>query len=184
MFQGTPEGIELIEVATGIDLERDILPNMGFEPIIRQAKYMDARIFRAGPMGLYDEIFSARLKDRVTFDPLNRRLEVNLRGHKITSVHDLKALRRIIEKECRGFEGTVDLISWYDAFTVAPELEADFQDMIAYLEKSFYRTATRYTRSPFQRLRFGAALAKRDLTTRVDGQAIVSEGPHAKIAAE
>ena len=184
VFQGTPEGIELIEVAPGIDLERDILPNMGFEPIIRQAKYMDQRIFRTDPMGLHAEIFSARLKERVKFDPLSRRLEVNLRGHKITTAQDLKALRRIVERECRGFEGTVDLISWYDAFTVVPELEAEFQDMVAYLEKSFYRSATRYTRSPFQRLRFGAALAKRDLTTRVDGQAIVSESPHAKIAAE
>ena len=184
VFQGTPDGIELIEVAPGIDIERDILPNMGFEPIIRHPKDMDARIFCPGPMGLHADIFRAQLEDRITFDPLTRRLEVNFRGYKITSVQDLQALRQIIERECAGFEGDVDFVGWYDAFSVAPEIEADFQDLIVSLEKRFYRTATRYTRSPFQRLRFGAALAKRDLSTRVDESAVVSAFPNQKYAAE
>ena len=37
--------MELIEVAPGIDVERDILAQMGFGPIVRDPKPMDARIF-------------------------------------------------------------------------------------------------------------------------------------------
>ena len=46
VFRRTPDGMELIEVAPGIDIERDILAHMGFKPIVRDPKPMDARIFR------------------------------------------------------------------------------------------------------------------------------------------
>ena len=45
--------LELIEIAPGIDLERDILAQMRFRPDISPAlKEMDARIFRPEAMGL------------------------------------------------------------------------------------------------------------------------------------
>lgn len=52
VFDLTPEGLRLIEVAPGIDVERDILPNLEFRPIIADdLKLMDARIFRNELMG-------------------------------------------------------------------------------------------------------------------------------------
>jgi propionate CoA-transferase len=45
--------LELIEIAPGIDLERDIFAQMQFRPDVSPAlKEMDARIFRPEPMGL------------------------------------------------------------------------------------------------------------------------------------
>jgi propionate CoA-transferase len=45
--------LELIEIAPGVDLERDILAQMQFRPDVSPAlKEMDARIFRPEPMGL------------------------------------------------------------------------------------------------------------------------------------
>jgi len=53
VFQLGAHGVELIEVAPGINLRRDVLDQMGFEPVIPQPPaLMDARLFRAGPMGL------------------------------------------------------------------------------------------------------------------------------------
>ena len=47
------EGLELIEVAPGIDVERDIMAQMEFRPqVSAQLKIMDARIFADEPMGL------------------------------------------------------------------------------------------------------------------------------------
>jgi propionate CoA-transferase len=47
------DGLELIEVAPGIDVERDIMAHMAFRPrISAQLKLMDARIFAEGRMGL------------------------------------------------------------------------------------------------------------------------------------
>ena len=40
------QGIELIEIAPGIDIQRDVLAHMGFKPIIRHVKQMDERVFQ------------------------------------------------------------------------------------------------------------------------------------------
>ena len=52
VFKLTPEGLELIEVAPGIDIDKDILAYMDFKPIVKDVKLMDARIFEDKPMGL------------------------------------------------------------------------------------------------------------------------------------
>jgi len=53
VFKLTKKGLQLTEVAPGIDVQRDILDLMDFEPIIEgEPKLMDARIFCDEPMGL------------------------------------------------------------------------------------------------------------------------------------
>ena len=53
VFRLTEEGLELIEIAPGADLERDILAHMEFAPRISpELKQMDARLFLDAPMGL------------------------------------------------------------------------------------------------------------------------------------
>jgi propionate CoA-transferase len=57
VFRGGPDGLELAEIAPGIDLERDILPHMGFRPrMADNLREMDARLFRPEPMGLAADI--------------------------------------------------------------------------------------------------------------------------------
>ncbi|ATW24010.1 acyl CoA:acetate/3-ketoacid CoA transferase [Candidatus Formimonas warabiya] len=56
VFRLTPEGLELIEIAPGIDLEKDILPVMDFKPIIsKNLNMMDERFFHDRPMGIKEE---------------------------------------------------------------------------------------------------------------------------------
>lgn len=45
VFALTSEGVELIEIAPGIDLQRDILGHMGFAPIIRTPRLMKSEYF-------------------------------------------------------------------------------------------------------------------------------------------
>jgi propionate CoA-transferase len=45
VFRLTSDGLELTELAPGVDLERDVLAHMGFKPIMRDVKPMDARLF-------------------------------------------------------------------------------------------------------------------------------------------
>jgi propionate CoA-transferase len=52
VFKLTPKGLELTEIAPGIDMQKDVLDLMEFEPIHDNVKLMDARIFQDGPMGL------------------------------------------------------------------------------------------------------------------------------------
>jgi len=61
VFRATGGALELVEVAPGIDIERDILPHMAFRPRIgSDVKLMDARLFRPEPMGLLKDIEAAR----------------------------------------------------------------------------------------------------------------------------
>ena len=54
VFELRKEGMTLIEIAPGIDLQKDVLDQMGFMPqIAPDLKEMDARIFRDEPMGLH-----------------------------------------------------------------------------------------------------------------------------------
>ena len=57
VFKMTNHGISISEVAPGIDLNKDILPNIPFPINIPETvKAMDSRLFREGPMGIKDEI--------------------------------------------------------------------------------------------------------------------------------
>jgi propionate CoA-transferase len=57
VFRLTPDGLELIEIAPGVDMERDILARMDFRPqIAADLKEMDARLFRPEPMGLAEHL--------------------------------------------------------------------------------------------------------------------------------
>jgi propionate CoA-transferase len=51
VFRLTPEGVALTEVANGVSIERDILPHMGFVPVIRAVRPMPAAVFRAPTVG-------------------------------------------------------------------------------------------------------------------------------------
>ena len=59
VFRLIETGLELIEIAPGVDLDRDVLALMDFTPAINpKLKVMDQRIFRDEPMGIAQEIAS------------------------------------------------------------------------------------------------------------------------------
>ncbi len=61
VFKLVKEGLELIEIAPGIDIEKDILAHMDFKPVINgQPKLMDERIFKNELMGLKNDILNKK----------------------------------------------------------------------------------------------------------------------------
>ncbi|MDF3038415.1 MAG: coenzyme transferase family protein [Thermomicrobiales bacterium] len=57
VFRARQEGLELAEIAPGIDIERDILAQMDFRPrLAEDLCEMDARLFQPAPMGLAADI--------------------------------------------------------------------------------------------------------------------------------
>jgi len=62
VFALADDGLELVEIAEGLDVERDVLSHMGFRPRVSPTLApMDPRIFREGLMGLAQEF--ARRKE-------------------------------------------------------------------------------------------------------------------------
>jgi len=57
VFELTEKGLVLTELAPGIDLERDVIQQMAFRPIVSEnLKRMDPRIFAPGKMGLLGDL--------------------------------------------------------------------------------------------------------------------------------
>ena len=64
VFRTVDGALELIEIAPGIDLEKDVLAHMGFRPrIASDLKRMDRRLFSQAPMGLRGDL-EARCRPR------------------------------------------------------------------------------------------------------------------------
>ena len=92
------EGLELIEIAPGIDMERDVLALMDFKPIIKkEPQLMDPRIFRPQPMGLKDDLLSLPLEERLTYNPEENLFFVNFENLYVKSSEDISRIKAIIE---------------------------------------------------------------------------------------
>lgn len=55
VFRLTPGGVELVEAAPGIDIEKDVLSKMEFKPVARRVEEMDERLFCDKKLGLREE---------------------------------------------------------------------------------------------------------------------------------
>jgi propionate CoA-transferase len=162
VFRLIEGGLELIEIAPGIDLERDILALMAFRPTISpNLKTMDARIFRGEAMGLRDDMLALPLEQRFAYDAQHNIFFVNFEGLNVRSRYDIDAIRRQIEARLEPLGRKVYAIVNYDNFTLNPELLDAYMDMVRDLLERFYIRATRYTTSSFTRAHIGDALARR-----------------------
>ncbi|MGZ3535975.1 MAG: acyl CoA:acetate/3-ketoacid CoA transferase, partial [Thermodesulfobacteriota bacterium] len=126
VFSLTKEGMELIEVAPGIDIEKDILSLMDFKPIIREPLgLMDERIFRLEPMGLREDLLTIPLDERLIYDPEENLFFVNFEGHAIKTRKDIRDAKEAVEKILTPLEKKVHTIVNYDNFTILPDLVDD-----------------------------------------------------------
>ena len=97
VFTLTPAGLELIEVAPGIDIERDILALMDFKPAIpRDPILMDPRIFREGAMDLREDMLTIPLDQRFTLDELQSLFFVNLERYALHGRADIDAIAGVL----------------------------------------------------------------------------------------
>src|SRR5215467_967492 len=122
VFNLTPEGLELTEVAPGIDIERDILAKMQFRPIIRSPSIMDKRIFAPGPMGLRDQLLRMPTEQRLTYHPNENLFFVNLEGHSIRNQKDVEQVRLAVESKLAPLDRKVYAIVNYDNFEIFPDI--------------------------------------------------------------
>ena len=178
VFALTPEGLELTEVAPGIDLERDILSQMAFRPIVRQPILMDARIFRPEPMGLKDSLLAISLLERISWQPERNRLFLNFQGLKLVSPKDAQDVRDAVERQCQAIGHRVDVVVNYDGFEILEPAMDAYTQVVADLVEHYYGQVTRYTTSAFLRDKLGAAIRERGLAphiyeTRAEAEAAI-----------
>ena len=168
VFTLTAEGLELVEVAPGIELERDILAQMDFTPVIRGApRLMDERIFLPETMGLRDLLLSIPLERRFTYDTQNNLFFINFERLSVRSMEDIERIRRLVAERLSPLGRRVYAIVNYDDFSIQPEMLDAYAAMVSDLTERFYSGVTRYTTSAFLRMKLGGALTGRGLAPHV-----------------
>jgi len=187
VFRRTMAGMELIEVAPGIDIERDILAHMDFRPIVKNPAMMEARIFRDEPMQLDETLLGLGMAQRVSYDPERNVMFLNMEGMHVKTRDDVDRVRRVIEERAHAIGKKFALVVNYDDFLIDAAVADTYAAMVRYMETHYYTTASRYTTSAFLRLKLGEALSRRRVKphifeTREDAHAHVDG--HEKEASE
>ena len=168
IFSLTKEGMELIEIAPGIDVKKDILPWMDFKPIMKEPiRLINERIFRPEPMGLKEDLLTLTLEERLIYDPSENLFFVNFEGHSIKTSQDIQEVKEVVEKILTPLRKKVHTIVNYDNFTILPDLVEEYTEMVKYLVNKYYSEVTRYTTSTFLRMKLGDALQKRGLKPHI-----------------
>jgi propionate CoA-transferase len=161
VFRRTMAGMELIEVAPGIDIERDILAHMDFRPIVKNPAMMEARIFRDEPMQLDETLLGLGMAQRVSYDPERNVMFLNMEGMHVKTRDDVDRVRRVIEERAHAIGKKFALVVNYDDFLIDAAVADTYAAMVRYMETHYYTTASRYTTSAFLRLKLGEALSRR-----------------------
>ncbi|MGE5162087.1 MAG: acyl CoA:acetate/3-ketoacid CoA transferase, partial [Betaproteobacteria bacterium] len=168
VFRLAPEGLELVEVAPGIDIEREILARMDFEPIIRgEPRMMDASIFRPEPMNLRERMLAVPLEQRLSYDEEHNILFLNFERLRVRTSADVKAIQAEIERRLSAIGHKVYGIVNYDHFDLDPQVEAEYAAMVKSLVENHYFGVSRYTTSGFLRAKLGAALDNRGVAPHI-----------------
>ena len=168
VFALRPNGLELTEVAPGIDIERDILALMDFTPSIpRDPALMDARIFREGVMDLRNDLVDIPLPRRFTYDEQQNLFFINFERLALRTSADIKAIEKAVERRLTSLGRRVYAIVNYDNLSILPELLDEYSAMVRSLTDRFYSGVSRYTTSGFLRIKLGEALEKRGLAPHI-----------------
>jgi len=167
VFKLTGDGLELIEIAPGIDIEKDILAQMNFEPIMLDVKEMDARIFRQKPMNLRKQLLEIPFTDRLYYDEPQNIVFSNLSGFEINTKEELEAFNTAANDFLSGIGQKVNVIANYDGISIAPKLSAKFANILSQLEYDYYLTSTHYTTSAFLRQKLGEDLKQRSIQPHI-----------------
>ena len=168
VFRLTEEGLELAEVAPGVDIERDILARMGFRPLIpRDPALMDAAIFGAEPMNLRERMLAVPLAERLSYDAEHNVLFLNFERLRVRTAADVAAIHAEIGSRLEDIGHKVYGIVNYDHFDLAPEVADEYAAMVRRLVDQYYFGVSRYSTSAFLRAKLGGALEQRGVAPHI-----------------
>ncbi len=154
--QGAPT-LELVELAPGIDLQRDILAHMDFVPLVSpRLKPMEAALFDEQTMGLRDRLLQTPLSQRLDLDADHHVLFINFEGLAIQNEDDVNVIESEVAKLLQPLSQRVAVVVNYDSFTIQPHLLDLYTAMVERLKQRYYSRVTRYGTGGFLKARLEA----------------------------
>jgi len=167
VFELASGGIELVEVAPGVDVQRDILDQMDFEPLIpEEPKVMERGIFRAETMNLRQRPLLS-LDERVTYRSEDDLLYLNFEGLRLDSAADAAELAQFLDERLVQYGRKLNVIVNYDNFSLAPAAADRYWEMIRHNTATYFLSLTRYSTNAFFRHQLREAFAGEHLTQQI-----------------
>lgn len=160
VFRLVPGGLELLEVAPGLDLDADVLAHMEFEPIVDRAKVkvMDARLLGVGRMKMQDDFFQAasqfakRFHVRPGPEPT---LFLDLSGLSVTRSEDLVELagacRAELERLTNGGRDKLHCVSTFEGSDIRPDLASQLERLLVEVDARYLKSVVRIAGKAFLR---------------------------------
>ncbi|HUG24560.1 acyl CoA:acetate/3-ketoacid CoA transferase [Piscinibacter sp.] len=150
VFQLGDAGLELIEIAPGIDLERHILQQMDFTPAISaKLRLMDDALFADATMNLRERLLTVPLARRIDYDARGNVLFINFEGLSVDSAQDIDEIETEVATRVEPLGRRVQVVVNYDHFSIRPELMDAYGAMVQRLTDRYYERVTRYAASGF-----------------------------------
>jgi propionate CoA-transferase len=160
-------GLELIEIAPGVDLERDVLARMGFRPkIAPDLREMDAAILTDAPLGL-GERSPLTLDERVDYRTDDDLVFINFEGLTLNTFVEAEALAAFLGRRLHDLGRRVNLIVNYDNFELGRAAAPRFFEMVREHDRSYFSSSTRYSTDAFLRRKLGRAFADARLSQTI-----------------
>jgi propionate CoA-transferase len=159
---GKHDVIELIEVAKGVDVQKDVIDQMDFTPAISpNLKTMDPRIFMEAKMNVTAELFGS-LEERCKYHEKDHTLFLDLFGITLNTHEDIEwffsSLAQILDPLVKAKGEGVHMVIQYDGFDLRNGLEDEYSAKTHELEKAYYGSVKRFTGSQFRRAQLGKNL--------------------------
>lgn len=167
VFQLIDQQLELVEVAPGIDIEKDILAHMGFKPLINSVAEMDPRLFRKQAMGIREAFLLKELKTRVCYQEDENTLLLNFNGLHLDTQEDVKNIETVVEEICKGVGQKVNAIVNYNGFRVDEEIFDTYMEMGKSIITKYYSRIARHNTNNDARENFIMECKKRNLEANI-----------------
>jgi propionate CoA-transferase len=156
------EVLELVEIAPGIDLQKDILDQMEFLPVVSQdLKIMDPKIFKADKMNARSHLFGS-LGEHTTYHEDDHTIFIDLFGITIDGEDDIgwftRSLSLILEPLVEK-KGPIAVVVNYDGFDIRKDLEEKLTLALEVMSKKYYKSVRRFAGKAFKRAKLGRHLS-------------------------
>ena len=167
VFRLEQQGLTLIEIAPGIDLERDIFQQLPFDPPVNGLHAMDPTIFLSAPMRLRERMLDLHMNDRLNYDEQTNTVYMNFAGLRIRGPQDLQAIGDAVDKLLGPLGKRVHAIVNYERFTCDDDVFDEYIELVKRVEQAYYLSVKRYTSGAFLRHKLGSELAKREISSEI-----------------
>ncbi|RLE15238.1 MAG: acyl CoA:acetate/3-ketoacid CoA transferase [Actinobacteria bacterium] len=163
VFELSPHGLVLGEVAPGIDVDSDILSLLPFDVVVDDPRQMDPSLFVPGLLGLRDRMLDIRIEDRLHYDSESNTVFMDYSGLHVRTAEDVDQIVTAVDTLLGPVGHRVHSIVNYDRFLLDEDVEEAYADAVKYVADKYYLSVSRHATGGFTRLRLSNEFAKRNI---------------------